>query len=91
LPDGKRIAVAKNNIHVKDAKNNGATSINDAKVLTIIYPNIVVGSKNHYKAINLESKSQKFTDINFMKKIRDDIDLYVQYDTFDCDGIKKLT
>ena len=51
LPNGKRIDVSKNNIHIKDAENNGATSINDSKIVQIIYPNVVVGSKTYYKSI----------------------------------------
>ena len=58
LPDGKHIAVSKNNIHVKDAEGNGSSTIDDAKVLEIIYPNLVVGSKLHYKTIKKEHKAR---------------------------------
>ena len=58
LPDGKHIAVTKNNIHVKDAEGSGSSTIDDAKVLEIIYPNLVVGSKLHYKTIKKEHKAR---------------------------------
>ena len=57
LPDGKRIAVAKNNIITKDASGNGTASIDDSKTVQIIYPNVVVGSKTYYKAINTIHKT----------------------------------
>ena len=70
LPNGKRIDVSKNNIHIKDAENNGATSINDSKIVEIIYPNVVVGSKTHYKAVKTLHKAS----------FKNQYDLFVAFD-----------
>ena len=51
LPTGEHIPVAKNNIHTKDqASDSSHSEIDDTKVIVIIYPNIIVGSKTYYKA-----------------------------------------
>ena len=52
LPTGEHIAVTKNNIHTRHQESSSShSSIDDDKVIDIIYPQVTAGSKTYYKAI----------------------------------------
>ncbi len=71
LPNGQHIAVSKNNIHVKDqATNSSYSGIDDTKVIDIIYPNVIIGSKTYYKAVTKTHKTA----------FKNQFDLFVPFD-----------
>ena len=82
LPTGEHISVTKNNIHTRNAESSSRHStINDDKVIDVIYPQVTAGSKTYIKTITKVHKATFKNQLSLLLSFAPSSDYrYIEYD-----------
>ena len=81
LPTGEHIPVTKNNIHTRNEESSSSHStINDDKVIDVIYPQVTAGSKTYIKTITKVHKATFKNQLSLLMSFAPSRDYrYIEY------------